>query len=193
MRSRSTAWMPKWVSWALRTMASVYRQKKKASRFPATPSPRSSLAAGRFATSGLVGQNRLGRLRLDLDRPGLLLLGDLALQLDGQQAVGELRADDLHMVGELEAALEVASGDAAVEVFLALVRVRRALPGDQELVLLLGQVQLGLGEARNRHHDPVGVVAGLLDVVRGVAVGGLASHVVEQVEHTVETDAGAIE
>src|SRR3954466_3850874 len=119
-------------------MPRPYRQKKKASRFPAPPSPRRRLAAGRFTTSGLVGQSRLGRLRLDLDGAGLLLFGDLALQLDGEQAVGELRTDDLHMVGELEAALEVAAGDAAIEVLLVVVRVRRALPGDQKLVLLLG-------------------------------------------------------
>src|SRR6185437_10035746 len=192
MRSRSTAWMPKWVSWALRGMASVYAQKKRASRI-ATPFPQEQPGCRPPTVSGLVGQRRLGGLALDLDRPGPLLLRDHALQLDGEQAVAELRTADLHMVGQLKSALEVAAGDAAIEILLALIRVRRALAGDQELVLLLGQAELGLGEARNRHDDPVGVVASPLDVVRGVAVGSLAGDVVEQVEHTIEADGRAIE
>src|SRR6267378_8174486 len=74
---------------------------------------------GAFSQTGawtLVGQRRLGAVSLDGDRPRLLLLGDLALQLDRQQAIGQLRAHDLHMVGELEAALEVAAGDAAIQI-----------------------------------------------------------------------------
>src|SRR6185503_18499773 len=193
MRSRSTAWMPKWVSCALRAMACSLRPKVKGVAVSRDALSQEQPGCRPRHCIRLVGQRRLGGLALDLDRPGLLLLRDLTLQLDGQQAVGELRPDDLHMVGELEAALEVAAGDAAIEELLALVGVRRGLAGDQELVLLLRQVELGLGEARNRHDDPVGVVASLLDVVRGVAVGGLAGDVVEQVEHTIEADGRAIE
>src|SRR5689334_25273231 len=120
--------MPKWVSWALRVMRVTLQAKEKGVAC-ATP----------FRSNFLVGQGRLG-LALDLDCPGLLLLRDHALELDGEQAVGELRTGDLHMVGQLEAALEVAAGDAAIEVLLALVGARRALAGDQQLVLLLGQV-----------------------------------------------------
>ncbi len=99
------------------------------------------------------------------------------------------------MVGELEAALEVAARDATVEILLLfLAFARGGLAGDQQLVFLLGQVQLGFGEARDRHHDPVGIIAGLLDVVRRVAIGaGLAGHRVEQVEDPVEADGGTIE
>ncbi len=61
-------------------------------------------------------------------------------------------------------------GDAAVEILPLVLAVLRGLAGDQELVLLLGHVQLGFGEARHRHHDLVGVVARLLDVVRRVTV-----------------------
>ena len=97
------------------------------------------------------------------------------------------------MVGELEAALEVAAGNAAIEILPLVLAVLLGLAGDQELVLLLGDVELGLAEARHGHHDTVGVVARLLDVVRGIAVGaGLAGHRIEQVEHAVEADGGAI-
>jgi hypothetical protein len=98
------------------------------------------------------------------------------------------------MVGELEAALEIAPGDSAIKILLLVLAARRGLAGDQELVLLLGHVELGLGEARHGHHDLVGVVARLLDVVRRIAVGaGVAGHRIEQVEDPVEADGGAIE
>src|SRR3546814_1253527 len=53
--------------------------------------------------------------RSDGDAPRLHGLGDLAHQCDGEQAVLELGAGHLDVVGEVEAALEGASGDAAVE------------------------------------------------------------------------------
>src|SRR4029450_7881916 len=190
MRSRSVVWTPKWVSWAARVMPPLSGPSRTAATKKA---PRATAAPSSLEEAGQLGrQRRLGRL--DGDRTGLLLLRDLALQLDRQQAVGKLRPDDLHVVGELEAALEVTAGDAAIEILLVVLAVLRGLAGDQELVLLLGHVQLGLGEARHRHHDLVGVVARLFDVVRRVAVGaGLAGHRIEQVEDPVEADGGAIE
>src|SRR4029079_13535198 len=79
---------------------------------------RDALSATTETDEKLVRQGGLGRL--DGDHAGLLLLRDLALQLDGEQAVGELGALDLDVVGELEAALEVAAGDATVEELLLL-------------------------------------------------------------------------
>src|SRR5689334_771315 len=106
MRSRSVVWTPKCVSCAVRAIPGLYRQKKKASRCSATPSSQEQPGCKPLLCAQLVGQRRLGGT-LDGDRPGLLLLGDLALQLDGQQAIGELGAHDLDVIGELEAALEV--------------------------------------------------------------------------------------
>ena len=74
-----------------------------------------------------VRQSRLAALGCDLDGAGLLLFRDLTLQFDREQAVGELRPRDLDMVGELEPALEVASGDAAIEVLLLAFVVRRVV------------------------------------------------------------------
>ena len=51
----------------------------------------------------------------DLDLAGLRGLGDLADEVDMEEAVLEARALHLDMVGELEAALEGARGDAAIE------------------------------------------------------------------------------
>ena len=44
------------------------------------------------------------------------------------------------MVGQLEAALEVAPADAAIEELGSVVAIGIALAGDQEFVLLLGDV-----------------------------------------------------
>src|SRR5688572_30283819 len=102
---------------------------------PGRPLPRRPLLLGDRARRGLG---------LDRDRPRLLLLGQLALQVDGEQAVLQLGAGHADVVGQLEAALEVARADAAIEVLGALVAVGMALAGHQELVLLLGDVELGL-------------------------------------------------
>src|SRR5258708_21814692 len=92
--------------------------KKKASRLPAAPSSQEQPGCRLRHCIRLVRESRLGSLGLDLDGTRLLLFRDLALQLDRQQAVGQLRARYLHMFGELEAALEVTTGDAALKVLL---------------------------------------------------------------------------
>ena len=57
---------------------------------------------------------RCGAVR-DLDLAGLGGLGDLADEVDMEEAVLQARALHLDMVGELEAALEGARGDAAIK------------------------------------------------------------------------------
>src|SRR3546814_5418799 len=89
-------------------------------------------------------------------------------QCDGEQAVLELRAGHLDVVGEVEAALEGAGGDAAVEDARLVVFRLLLLAGDHQAVLLGGDVQLVLREAGDRHDDAIGVVADLLDVVRRI-------------------------
>src|SRR3546814_12709185 len=65
---------------------------------------------------GLVLQH-LGLLaRGDGDAPRPLGLGDLAHQLDGEQAVLELRTGHLDVVGKVDAPLEGPGGDAAMEI-----------------------------------------------------------------------------
>ena len=56
----------------------------------------------------------------DRDRARLHRLGNLADEIDVEEAVLKARALHLDMVGELEAALEGARGDAAIEHFVAL-------------------------------------------------------------------------
>src|SRR3546814_4493385 len=79
--------------------------------------------------------------RSDGDAPRLHGLGDLAHQCDGEQAVLELRAGHLDVVGEVEAALEGAGGDAAVEEARLVVFRLLLLAGDHQAVLLGGDVQ----------------------------------------------------
>src|SRR4051794_11430708 len=94
--------------------------------------PAAPAADAPFLTSGLLLGDARRRSRLDADGAGLLFLRDLALQLDRQKAVRQAGPHHLHMVGELETALEFAGRDAAIEVFLLLGRrLRRA--GDQKL------------------------------------------------------------
>ena len=59
--------------------------------------------------------------RVDLDLARLLALGKFALELDMQQAVLERGAGDLDIFGKLEAQLEGALGNAAMQEFARLV------------------------------------------------------------------------
>src|SRR6185503_14922848 len=72
-----------------------------------------------------------GSLRIDADRTRLLLLWDFTLQLDREQTVGQLCAENLHVIGELEAAFEIAASDAAIEILLVGVAIGRGVAGDQ--------------------------------------------------------------
>src|SRR4051812_47781402 len=119
--------------------------------------------------SGGLLLEHLGLLRRgagrDADRARLRRLGHLAGELDMEQAVVEAGADDLDVVGELEAALEGAAGDAAIEVGALLLLL--GLAGDHKRVLLDDDLEVVLAEPGDRHGQPVGVFAGVLDVVGG--------------------------
>src|SRR5262245_15714553 len=87
----------------------------------------------------------LGGLALDdlalstvagVDRPRLLRLRHLADEIDVQETVGQLGADDLDVVGELEPALERARSDAAIEVLLLLGRLLLLARDEQRIRLL---------------------------------------------------------
>jgi hypothetical protein len=124
----------------------------------------------------------------DLDRPRLHRLGDLADQLDMEEAVIEAGADHLDRLGELEAALEGAARNAAVEVLAGI--AFQALAGDEERVLLDPDVDVVGAEARDRHRQAVGIVAGLLDVVGRIRGNGVGPRRIDDAHQPIETDGG---
>src|SRR5882724_896356 len=135
---------------------------------------------------------RLGRrLGLDLDAAGLHGLRHLTRQVDMQQAVHQAGAGDLDVVGQLEAPLEGAPGDAAMEELAVVIRLGE-LARDDERVLLGGDADVALAEAGHRHGDAVGVLAEHFDVVGRIGKCALvdARGGVEQARHPVETDGG---
>jgi hypothetical protein len=126
-----------------------------------------------------------------VDLAGLRLLRHLADQVDMEQAVVEARAIDLHVVGEAEAALEGAPGDAAVQIAaLRLLVFLLRLARNHQRVLLHGDVDLVAREPRHRHRQAVGVFAGRLDIVRRVGGSGRvnARGAVDQASETIEAD-----
>src|SRR5215207_3890957 len=121
----------------------------------------------------------------DLDPARLQGVRHLALQIDGQEAVGDARARDLDVIGEVETLPEAAGRDAAVEILRAF-GLGVLLTRDEERVLLLDEFDLRRGEARHRHGDAILVVARLLDVV-GWPVRG-RGRLIEHVEQPIEAD-----
>src|SRR6185437_9178257 len=101
----------------------------------------------------------------DRDGARLLGLGNLAHQVDVQEAVLADRPGHDDMVGELEATLEGAGCDALVEhvALLVLLGLLRSAYGQRVLAGL--DRELALAEAGDREGDPVGVLAGPLDVI----------------------------
>src|SRR5579864_3400995 len=95
-------------------------------------------------------------------------------QIDRQQPVFQVRAQHEHPLRQHERALEVACGNAAMDVLPGLV-VLLAAP-DHELVFLNGYIELVAGESRHRQCDSqslglaVGAIAPL-DIVRRITVG----------------------
>src|SRR5262245_17393344 len=73
-------------------------------------------------------------------------------QIDRQQPILQVRAQHLHAFRQHEGALELARGDAAVEILAGLVVVLSA--ADDELVFLDGHIELIAGETRDRQRDP---------------------------------------
>src|SRR4029450_1474979 len=97
-------------------------------------------------------------------------------EVDRQQPVLQIRAQHMHPLRQHESALEVARGDAAMDVLPGLVVVRAA--PDDELVFLNGHIELVAGKTRHRERDaqPFGLAVGALkplDVVRRIAISAL--------------------
>src|SRR3954447_22682032 len=95
-------------------------------------------------------------------------------KVDRQQPVLQIRAQHLHPLGQHEGALEVARGDAAMDVLPSLV-VMLAAP-DHKLVFLNSYIELVAGEPRHRERDPqafgrADTAVAALDIVRRITVG----------------------
>ena len=109
-------------------------------------------------------------------------------QIDRQQPVLQVGAQHLHAVRQHEHALELARGDAAVEILPALVVLLTA--ADDQLAFLDRNVELIAGETGDGQRDaqPFGVCRVArqpLDVVGRIAVGCLGD-AVEQTLDLVE-------
>ena len=98
------------------------------------------------------------------------------------------------MIGELEAALEGALGNAAVKILVFLSRFVLLLALDRQRMFARFDRQFTLIETGHRHGDAIGVFAGAFDVVGRIGLGliGLAE-AVEHGEEAIKADGGAIE
>src|SRR3546814_213866 len=159
-------------------------------RGPEETGPRSSGCPKRGESGGLLAVFDRRHVAADRDLVRLHRLGHFAHQVDGQQAVAQVGAVDAHEIGELEAALEGACRNAAIEqlAFLAFLR-RRLAAADGQHILLRGDVDLVSLEARDRHRDAEMVVGDLLDVEGRIIVRRTAR--LEEIEQAVETDGRA--
>src|ERR1700739_4703132 len=139
---------------------------------------------------GLGAVDHLRSLGTGADRnaAGLLGLGNLANEIDMEQAVLERGVLHLHEVGELEGALEGARRDAAIEHlgFVLAVLVGDFFALDRERVFLGDNRKLALGKAGDRNTDAVGVIAGALDVVGRIAGAAVGVCLVQQGKEAVE-------
>ena len=113
--------------------------------------------------------------------------GSARLEVDVQEPVLEHRARDLHAIGQHEAALELARGDAAVQVDPAFGVVGLA-SAHHELVVLQGDREVVLGEAGQRQRDAVRRIAALLDVVGGIAVVARLGRALHQAVQLLEAE-----
>lgn len=106
-------------------------------------------------------------------------------QIDRQQPVLQIRTQHQHPLRQHEGALEVARGDAAMDVLPGLVVL--LAPADDELVFLNGYIELIAGEAGDRQRDAQALGLAVrtvapLDVVGRIAVGTFD----DAIEHTLD-------
>src|SRR5437660_3022585 len=106
-------------------------------------------------------------------------------EVDRQKPVFQVRAQHMHPLRQHKGALEVARGDAAMDVLPGLVLLLAAT--DHELVFLNGHIELVAGKSSDRQRDAqalrltVGTVAPL-DIVGRVSVGAFD----DAIEHTLD-------
>jgi hypothetical protein len=105
-------------------------------------------------------------------------------EIDRQQSILQIRAHNLHSIGQHEDALELARRYAAVNVLPGLVIL--LTPANNELTLLNRNIELVAGESSDRQGNPqpvwtVPFAGDALDVVGRVAVCRLA----DAIEYTL--------
>src|SRR6476660_5146590 len=181
-----------------KSAAGTHREGDRRGRRPTKSAPENRGAAlHRISKPGRLGRLFVldGRVAVaDRDRAGLLRLGNLAHEVDVQEAVLKLGALDLDEVGELESALESSSGNALIEYVAALLFLLGVLlAADGQSVLLGHDRELVLGEAGYRDGDTILVVAGPLDVVGRVPRRGAVEALIEHREQPVKADGRTIE
>jgi hypothetical protein len=112
-----------------------------------------------------------------------------------QEAVLQAGAGHFDVVGQLEAALEGTRSDAPIKQFRTfLAGLLLALALDAQHVAMRFDRNLILGEAGNRHGNPIGVLAGALDIVGRIGLGAIRLR--KRIEHRkepVKADGRAIE
>src|SRR5690606_7977455 len=139
-----------------------------------------------------VGLDLLRGAVADRDRPRLQPLRHVAHEVDVKQAVLQVRARYLDMVGKLEPELESAGRDAAMEELAALVVVL-TLTLYGERLLLHQNVDFILGETGDSHRNPILVIGLTLNVVRGVGARLALDATIQKLEKAVESDGRTIE
>src|SRR5438132_893644 len=131
----------------------------------------------------------------DVDLLRLHRFGDFADEVDRKQPVADVRALDLDVVGEREAPLERAVGDAAIDIIrLLLFGLVLLAPGHEQHILLGGDVELVGLEPGDCELDAIFILADLDEVERRIILLRLTEAVVlEHVEQAVEPDRGTPE
>src|ERR1700737_2915491 len=154
------------------------RKSRGAVHFIMRVDPRIRVLFARLSLSGF-GLDHLWRRAADGGLARLLRLGDLAHEINVQEAVLERRTLDLDVVGELEDALESTRRDALIKHLAGLLLVLGLfLALDRQRVFLRLDRKVLLAEAGDCNRDAVGVLARALDVV-----GRIARSAVEAIEH----------
>src|SRR5262249_1399733 len=131
--------------------------------------------------------DRLQFRPVDLDPTRLLLLGYNALEIDVKQAVLKLGRLHFDMLGELETALERATGDALIEIPLLGSLFALATDTKNSVTNLDGQILLAKPGHSERH--PVVVLVSAFNVVGRIGLGAVTD-LVQHVEDVVEADRG---
>src|ERR1700674_2290535 len=143
---------------------------------------------------GGLGLDHLGRAGADRNLARLHRVGNFADEVDVEKAGFQGRTLDLDVIGELEAALEGTRRDALLEHLAGLLRLAGLLLAtDGERAFLRLDRQVGLGKARHRDRDPIGILAGPLDVVGRIAGSFHAGRAIEQRKQPVEAHGRTIE
>src|SRR5579862_93468 len=164
-----------------------WRMVKKIGRRRSAPDP---AIAGRQTSGGFrLAFDHLHLAAIDGNAARLLLFRDYPLQVDMEQSVLELRALDLDVLGQLEAALERTAGDTLIkESRLALVMLAALALHHQHAFAHL-DIQFLFAEARDRQRDAVMGLVGALDVVGRIGLRSLILRDrIQKVEQPVEAD-----